>query len=63
MTVSRTFNNSNNDDNYSDDNNNEEKKPHKLQKPTEEFTCEHMISCSDCQSWTTKEVLAAADAE
>ncbi|CAE7407051.1 vioD [Symbiodinium natans] len=28
-----------------------------------EFTCEHMVSCSDCQAWTTKEVLAVADLE
>ncbi|CAE7772429.1 vioD [Symbiodinium pilosum] len=28
-----------------------------------EFTCEHMISCSDCQAWTTREVLAVADPE
>lgn len=28
-----------------------------------EFTCQHMVSCSDCEAWATREVLAAADAE
>ncbi|CAE7252760.1 vioD [Symbiodinium sp. CCMP2592] len=28
-----------------------------------EFTCKYMVSCSDCEAWTTREVLAAADAE
>eukprot|EP00439_Symbiodinium_sp_Y106_P047497 s315_g6.t1 len=28
-----------------------------------EFTCKYMVSCSDCEAWTTREVLATADAE